>query len=45
MLHARLVREGFTVNVKVVARLYHEEILWLRWVRCRRVPRGVREGS
>lgn len=30
MLHAKLVREGFSVNVKVVARIYHEEGLWLR---------------
>jgi len=45
MLHARLVREGFAVNVKVVARIYREEGLWLRRVRRKRVPRGVREGS
>ncbi len=25
MLHAKLVREGFKVNVKVVERLYREE--------------------
>ena len=30
MLHAKLVREGFRVNVKVVERIYREERLWLR---------------
>ena len=30
MLHAKLVREGFKVNVKVVERIYREERLWLR---------------
>jgi putative transposase len=30
MLHTKLVREGFKVNVKVVERIYREERLWLR---------------
>ncbi len=30
MLHARLVREGFKGNVKVVERIDREERLWLR---------------
>jgi len=45
MLHAKLVREGFAVNVKVVARIYREERLWLRRAKRRRLPREGREGA
>lgn len=45
MLHAKLVREGFAVNVKVVERLYREERLWLRRTKRKKIPREGREGS
>ncbi len=45
MLHAKLVREGFRVNVKVVERLYREERLALRRRKRKKIPRGVREGA
>jgi putative transposase len=45
MLHAKLVREGFGVNVKVVERLYHEERLALRRRKRKKIPKGVREGA
>ena len=44
MLHAKLVREGFRVNVKVVERLYGEERLALRRRKRKKIPKGVREG-
>ena len=40
MLHAKLVREGFKVNVKVVERIYREERLWLRRTKRKKIPRG-----
>ena len=43
MLHAKLVREGFKVNVKVVERLYREERLWLRRTKRKKIPREARE--
>jgi len=45
MLHAKLVREGFKVNVKVVERLYREERLTLRRRNRKKIPKGVREGA
>lgn len=45
MLHAKLVREGFTVNVKVVERIYREERLWLRRTKRKKIPREGREGA
>ena len=45
MLHAKLVREGFNVNVKVVERLYREERLALRRRNRKKIPKGVREGA
>ena len=45
MLHAKLVREGFKVNVKVVERLYREERLWLRRTKRKKIPREGREGA
>ena len=45
MLHAKLVREGFRVNVKVVERLYREERLALRRRKRKKIPRGMREGA
>lgn len=45
MLHAKLVREGFKVNVKVVERIYREERLWLRRTKRKKIPREAREGS
>jgi len=45
MLHAKLVREGFRVNVKVVERLYREERLALRRRKRKKIPKGVREGA
>ena len=45
MLHAKLVREGFRVNVKVVERLYREERLWLRRTKRKKIPREGREGA
>ncbi len=43
MLHAKLVREGFKVNVKVVERIYREERLWLRRTKRKKVPTEGRE--
>ena len=43
MLHAKLVREGFKVNVKVVERIYREERLWLRRAKRKKIPREGRE--
>ena len=45
MLHAKLVREGFRVNVKVVERLYREERLWLCRTKRKKIPREGREGA
>lgn len=45
MLHAKLVREGFRVNVKVVERIYREERLWLRRTKRKKIPREARKGS
>jgi putative transposase len=45
MLHAKLVREGFRVNVKVVERIYREERLWLRRTKRKKIPREGREGA
>ncbi len=45
MLHAKLVREGFRVNVKVVEHIYCEERLWLRRAKSKKIPREAREGS
>ncbi len=45
MLHARLVREGFKGNVKVVERIDHEERLWLRQTRRKKIPGEGREGG
>ena len=45
MLHAKLVREGFKVNVKVVERVYREEGLQLRRRKRKKVPREGREGT
>lgn len=45
MLHAKLVREGFRGNVKVVERLYREERLWLRRTKRKKIPREGREGA
>ena len=45
MLHAKLVREGFKVNVKVVERIYREERLWLRRTKRKKIPKQAREGS
>ena len=45
MLHAKLVREGFKVNVKVVERVYREEGLQLRRRKRKKVPREGREGA
>ena len=45
MLHAKLVREGFRVNVKLVERLYREERLWLRRTKRKKIPREGREGA
>ena len=45
MLHAKLRQEGFTVNVKVVERLYNEERLVLRRRKRKKIPKGVREGA
>lgn len=45
MLHAKLVREGFTVNVKVVERIYREERLWLRRTKRKKIPKEGHEGS
>lgn len=45
MLHAKLVRENFRVNVKVVERIYREERLWLRRTKRKKIPREGREGA
>jgi putative transposase len=45
MLHAKLVREGFRVNVKVVERIYREERLWLRRTKRKKIPQEGREGA
>ena len=45
MLHAKLAREGFGVNVKVVERIYREERLWLRRTKRKKIPREGREGA
>ncbi|MGI3213146.1 hypothetical protein ACROSR_18830 [Roseovarius tibetensis] len=45
MLHAKLVREGFRVNVKVVERIYREERLWLRRTKRKKISREGREGA
>ncbi len=45
MLHAKLRQEGFTVNVKVVERIYAEEKLTLRRRRRKKIPKSMREGS
>jgi putative transposase len=45
MLHAKLVREDFKVNVKVVERIYREERLWLRRTKRKKIPKQAREGS
>ena len=45
MLHAKLVRERFKVNVKVVERIYREERLWLRRTKRKKIPREGREGG
>ncbi len=45
MLHAKLVREGFKVNVKVVERIYREERLWLRRTKRKKIPKEGREGG
>lgn len=45
MLHAKLRQEGFTVNVKVVERLYNAERLTLRRRSRKKIPKGVREGA
>lgn len=41
MLHAKLVREGFKVNVKVVERIYREERLWLRRTKRKKIPKEL----
>lgn len=45
MLHAKLVRESFRVNVKVVERIYGEERLWLRRTKRKKIPLEGREGA
>ncbi|MEM6304398.1 MAG: IS3 family transposase [Pseudomonadota bacterium] len=45
MLHAKLVREGFRVNVKAVERIYREERLWLRRTKRKKIPKEGREGG
>ena len=45
MLHAKLVREGFKVNVKVVEHIYREERLWLRRTKRKKFPKEGREGG
>ncbi len=45
MLHAKLVCEGFKVNVKVVERIYREERLWLRRTKRKKIPKQSREGG
>jgi len=45
MLHAKLVREGFKVNIKVVERIYREERLWLRRTKRKKIPKEGREGG
>ena len=45
MLHAKLVRERFKVNVKVVERIYREERLWLRRTKRKKIPKEGREGG
>ncbi len=45
MLHAKLRQEGFSVNVKVVERLYMQERLTLRRRSRKKIPKGVREGA
>jgi putative transposase len=45
MLHAKLVREGFKVNIKVVERLYREERLALHRRKRKKIPKGSREGA
>lgn len=45
MLAAKLRREGFQVNHKVIERIYREERLALRRRIRKRLPRQVREGS
>lgn len=45
MLHAKLVREGFRVNLKVEERLYREERLTLRRRNRKKIPKDVREGA
>jgi len=45
MLHAKLARENFKVNVKVVERIYREERLWLRRTKRKKIPREGREGG
>jgi len=45
VLHAKLVREGFRGNVKVVERLYREERLTLRRRNRKKIPKGVLEGA
>ena len=42
MLHAKLVREIFCVNVKVVERIYREERLWLRHTKRKEISREGR---
>lgn len=45
MLHAKLVREGFKVNVKVVERIYREERLWPRRTKRKKIAKEGREGG
>lgn len=45
MLHAKLVREGFKVNVKLAERISREERLWLRRTKRNKIPKEGREGS
>jgi len=45
MLHAKLVREGVKVNVKVVERIYREERLWRRRTKRKKIPKEGREGG
>lgn len=45
MPHAKLVREGFKVNIKVVERIHREERLWLRLTKRKKIPKEGREGG
>jgi putative transposase len=45
MLHAKLVRGGFKVNVKVVEQIYREERLWLRRTKRKKIPKEGRESG